>query len=211
MAQTHLQMQTRILREITRSSSNTDALAAVKDALVSAIRFYQGRSFWFLETSGTITVSDTNRAGTLPTDFQSLICLRHNYNSRDYGQGYGFDEVSFNEMQTRWAQNPTANSRFSKWALFGGSVYTDTLANGDQTLKIDYIKGDSSMPSADGDSSVMYEEAQDMIRCRALQMLYRDFLHDSNKATEYDNTCTNIYEPQLTSRSGMRNQYVRMK
>jgi hypothetical protein len=203
------QMKTRLLAEINRSSAAD--ITAVTNALLSAIRYYQGRPFWFLEVSSTLTVTDNTSDVSLPANFQQLVCLRNAYNGTDYGDGYGFDEVTFRELQNVWKQVAPTQRQFSKWALFGTKIYTDSLANGAQTLKIDYIKGDTTLPSGDSDTSVMFEEAQDMIRYRSLIMLYQDYLHDTDSpmVDRYQQEVIR-WENNLTSRSNTRMQTMRI-
>lgn len=200
MAVNYGQMQQRIKNDVNRPSSSNDT--AVKESINTAIRFYNGRRLWFLEEKETLTLLNGDSSVALPDDFQSMLKLKYLYNNFWYSERNGFMETTWESLEDL-AENSTATGRPKWWALFGDRIYFDVMANDDFTIDISYIKGDVTEPSADGDTSVFFDEGQDLIRYKAESFLYSDYLHDSDGAGTSEAKAQQVYN-QLTARQNYK-------
>jgi hypothetical protein len=168
-------LKTRIQREVNRPS--TTYLTDIGEAIVTAIRFYDRRPVWFTEKSSTLTLSSGSATASLPTDFRRLINLQLQVDSRYRDVNNGFKPVEYEVLRRNWL-DPTLSQTPVEYALFADTLYFNCLADQDYTVRIDYNYGDVTYPSADGDTSVWFDEAQDVIRYEATAIFYDDRLHD---------------------------------
>lgn len=166
-------LKTRIKSDVNRPSNALDT--AVEDSIRSAIRFYTGIRFYFLETRANVSLSSGSDTAALPDDFKGVIKLRLLKNSVYYTDGNGFDPVSYDTLLNNYTSSNTPTTP-TQWAIFANALYFNSVADTSYTLDLSYIKGDVSLPSADGDTSVFFDEAQDLIRYKAEEFFYRDKL-----------------------------------
>lgn len=165
-------MKDRISSETNRDS--TEEVAAIGDAIVTAIRFHDRKRFWFTETNTTLTVSAAANTVSLPTDFRALINLRVLVNSQYIGKDGGFLPVSYEQLKND-ETDPTRTGSPEEYSLFGSQIRVTPLADQAYTLDIDYTRGDTTYPSADGDTSIwLGDEGQDLIRNKAKAIFCRD-------------------------------------
>lgn len=177
-------MKTRISSETNRDS--TTEIAAIGDAIVTAIRFYDRKRFWFTETNTTLTLSASANTVSLPSDFRALINLRVLVNGQYIGKDDGFLPVSYEQLKNE-ETNPTRTGSPEEYALFGSLIRVTPLADQAYTLDLDYIRGDASYPSADGDTSLwLGDEGQDIIRNKAKAIFYRDTLGSDDLAAFFE-------------------------
>ncbi len=201
MAVTFGTMKTRIQAETNRPS--TANLTYIGDAIVTAIKFYEAKPIWFTEKKDTVTLSSASNNVSLPSDFKRIINLRLAYSASAYrGKGTGFDPKTMKELEEDWT-DPTLSQTPVEWALFGSKIYVNCLADQSYTLPITYNYGDSTYPSADGDTSVWFEEGADIIRYKAMATFYRDKLHGYDLADKADAKAEELYR-NIVDRSNSR-------
>lgn len=183
MAVTLAQLRTRIRNEINKPSTQYDTF--IDDAIRSAIRFYSGERFWFLEETTTLTLASGNSSTALPTNFGLHRKLRVKVNNIWRTHGKGFDHITFDELKDEFT-DASATGAPTNWATFGAAIYVDKAADSNYEMDIAYIKKDTSLPDADGETSVWFEDGQDLIREKAMEFVYRDRLHAYEKANEHE-------------------------
>ena len=196
----------RVEKDIHKATGTTYQ-SDVKNAIVSAIRFYEQRPVWFTEVVGsdlTLTAASDNVA--LPTNFASLAHLRIVVNSQFRDEDTGFAPVNdLKELRKKTGATQRTMTP-SWWTLHNTKIYVDTLADSEYTLKIDYHKKDTSYPSSSGDTSIWFEEAFDLIRLMAMSIHYGERLHDSENEAKYFAKAEGWFK-NLRARSNVRKSY----
>ena len=181
-ALTFVQMRTLLLARA-KNDSTTFGTAAGEEIL-SAIRYYSGRPFYFLETNSTsLSLSSSASATALPANFQSPIGLRIQVNGTWLGEDDGFKPTTYTELKK--LRRDTSAGQPWHWAIFGSNIEFSKVADATYSLDFDFYKGDSAMPSADSDTSVWFDEPRDMIINRALEFFFDNVLHEGDKAQDY--------------------------
>ncbi len=165
------------------------ALTNIGESIVAAIRFYERKQFWFNETyteSLTLAQGDSSVAlSTLPSPFKKAFLTRVSVNSQWRGNGTGFEHVSFQKLKNEIFTNPSSTGEPEYWAILGNTLYVDKAADQAYTLSMGYVYGDTILPSADGDTSIWFDEARELIKYRAAGLFYQDYLHAEEKAKSY--------------------------
>jgi hypothetical protein len=211
-------LYTRIEREVLKQT-NTIYLTDVKNAIISAIRYYEHKPVWFTEVVGTdLSITSGTDNVSLPANFASMKSLRVWNGSRYLDETSGFEPVTFDELRRIKADNPNKTTTPSFWALWAGKVYVDSTVSTTTTAPIDYYKKDTSYPSGASDTSIWFEEGQDVIRFKAMAIFYRDRRHDENMAAQYDGGPAANFDgglagatfDNLTARSIMRRRIHRL-
>lgn len=183
MAVTITQLQTRILNEANKTSATYGTM--VNDLIVTAIKMYERRRFWFLEKTGTVTLNSAAATVAAPSDFKAMISLMLLRDGYYYGEDQGFTEATFRELRNN-SLNSALTGYPREWALLGNTIYVDRLADQNYTLRVDYIKGDATYPASGSDTSVWFEEGVDLIRVKTLAMFWRDVMHNEERAAALD-------------------------
>jgi len=178
-----LSMKTTIQSMVNRGD---EELNNIGSSVVAAIRFYERKRLWFNETIvENLTLSVSNSSLSLPVNFKKEILGRVTVNGQWRGKGRGFEKTSFEKLKNEIFLDPNATGFPENWAIFGNTIYVDKLADQDYTLGLAYVYGDTSLPSADGDISIWFDEARDLIRYYAAGLYYQDYLHGEEKAQFY--------------------------
>lgn len=183
MVVTLLQLRTRIRTEINKPSTSYEEF--IDDAIRSAILFYGSSRFWFLEDSDVLTLATSGTFIDLPDDFNLPVQLRISVNSRWIGHQTGFKHVTHDELKES-ATDAAATGSPCAWALFGNRVYVDRISDQTYTLDLSYIRKDVTLPEADSDTSIWFDEGRDVIRLKAMEYFYRDRLHAFEIAERYE-------------------------
>lgn len=184
-AATFSEMKQTILNMTKRGSG---ALTDIGNSITSAIRFYERKPLWFNQTyTESLTLSTGSSSLSLPATFKKELMVRVQVSGLWSGESNGFKGKSFQELKANLFTDPTATGRPQYWAILGNTLYIDRIADTDYTIGLHYVYGDSSYPSADGDTSIWFDEARDLIRYYAAGLYYQDYLHAEEKAQTYFN------------------------
>ena len=205
MAVTFGALKTRIQAEVNRPSSAYTS--PIGDAIVTAIKFYEAKPVWFTEKKGTLTLLSAANSVTYPTDLKAITNLRILVGTTYRGKGTGFRPTDIKAMEDEWT-DPTLSQTPAEWALFNSSIYVNCLADQNYTLAITYNYGDSTYPSADGDTSVWFEEGADTIRYKAKAIFYRDRLHAYDLADAADEEAEEFYQNLVTRTNSRDTEYT---
>lgn len=155
-------VQDRIADDLNRTDLGTQIIKAIN----RAISYYAKEPFWFTETSGTFTTSDsaayyTNSSpSAFPTDISRIQYVEINVNGNDY------------EMEPKpieWVQkanvNGTKNQPFA-YAWWQNRFYTYPMANAAYPITVYYNKNYTDMSST-ASSNDFTSFAEDLIEARA--------------------------------------------
>lgn len=208
---TYEQMRSRILQEAYDGTPQDAAVhgAAVNNALDSAIRLLEGKRFWFLETTETLTLLSGDDSLSLPSDFKKHINLRIQVNNHWRGEKSGFSPTTYANL-AEMREISTLPDIPEHWALFGTRIEVDREADANYTLELAYVRGDTSYPSADSDVSVWFEDhSQDLTRYTALSILATDYMHSVDWAAKWSARAEQ-FEAKLTGWHNNRNYKQRL-
>ncbi len=209
-AVTFADLKTRILKEADVESTSGQSLyfEAIGNAIISAIRYYEGTRFWFIENTQNVTILNTQTFIALPTDFKSLIQLRLKVGNCWLTHGSGFEIVSYERLKELFT-NATASGQPQNCAIFKNAVFVDRAVDQNYTIEVTYCRGDTTYPSSDGSTSVWFDDGVELIRYKALEIFYRDKKQDENKAQFYK-AAADDFEDKLKQRSNTRQQRYRL-
>lgn len=209
-AVTFADLKTRILKEADAESTSGQSLyfEAIGNAIISAIRYYEGTRFWFLEKTANITILNTQTLIALPTDFKSLIQLRLRVGNEWLTDRNGFELVSYDRLK-ELATDATATGQPRYCALYSNAVVVDRAVDKNYTIEVTYCRGDVNYPSADGSTSIWFDDGVELIRYKALEIFYRDKKQAEDKAQFYK-VAADDFENKLKQRSNTRQQRYRL-
>lgn len=133
-----------------------DLIPEVKRAILSSIRSYEARRFWFNEGSTTSTTTANSASFGVPTDFLSLDRLELAYN----GAQVRLLEQPFNAIREMNATSvPGVPSHF---AYYGDTFQLAILPNSAYSVTVYHLKVLPTL-SADTDTNAWTTEAQNLI------------------------------------------------
>lgn len=164
-------MQTRIADEIVRS----DLTSQIQYAILDAIKAYEAESFWFNRLyRSTASVSTGEYYIPLPSNVLAIdkIILQVNSSVEDY-------LVPRDARFILEAQTPLYSNQPKEFAVYGDRILFDAQSDAVYPL---YINGTEKFtaPSANGDTSAWFVEAEELIRNRAKANLYLDVIMDAD-------------------------------
>lgn len=163
---TLLDIRNRVKRATERTGS-TSYDTQIDDAIRTALRALRGRKMWFLHTTGDVTLVSGQSSVTLPTDFSLIETARLLVNGRYWTDKDGFDYLPFNTLQERYRNNLQSGTP-KRCAIKDRTLFVDATADTDYTISLSYFAQDATLPSADGDTSLWFDEGEDVVFTRAL-------------------------------------------
>lgn len=176
--QTLSQIRQRIASNLRRNDT-TVYPNVIDDCIRSAITMYQGKPFWFLRKIENITLLQGESSVALPSDYASHPTFRIQVNNYWRANADGFDYYTdYQEFQQKFTDKITDGTP-RNCSVVNGTLYTDKLASDDYPIEVVYFKKDVTLPVADTDISVWFDEGADAIRTQAMAM-YKD------EALEYE-------------------------
>lgn len=149
--------------------------SAIDGYVRTVLRQQRQKRFWFLRRRTTLALSQGGYSVTLPSDFSVPDYANLIYNSRKFGQYTGFKLVDYETMTASIITGVRDTRKPELWALaFDGTLETNTFSQDAATIELLYFCQDITLPSADGDTSVWFDDGYDFIRA-ATQTLYATF------------------------------------
>lgn len=200
----------RIEREVLKQTG-TSYQADVKNAIVTAIRFCEAEPVWFTEKVGSdLTLNASSNNVSLPSDFSRMMDLRIVVSGSVRGKDTGFAPVgNLSELRAKAGATTRADAP-AYWCLVNNKIYVDTTPDDSYTLKIDYNCKDAAYPSSGSDTSIWFDEGQDVIRWHAMGIFYGDRLHDEVNEAKYFARAQAALA-KLTGRSNTRESSYRVE
>lgn len=170
-------VQDRIADDLNRTDLSTQIIKAIN----RSIEHYAKEPFWFTETSGTFTTSDsaayyTDASPTLfPTDISRIQYVEVTVNGNDY-------ELEPWKIEDIQRANVTGNKNQPlAYAWWQKRLYTYPLANGAYPVTVYYNKNYSAM-SVTTSSNDFTTYAEDLIEARARKWLNARVLKNTEEA-----------------------------
>jgi hypothetical protein len=149
--------------------------SAVDGYIRAVLRQNRQKRYWFLRRRTTLTLSQGGYSISLPSGFSAPDFANLIYSSRKYGQGTGFNLMDYSEMTASITTGTRETLQPDRWAIaFDGTLETNTYAPEAATIEFVYFCQDATLPSADGDTSVWFDDGYDFVRAAA-QTLYATF------------------------------------
>lgn len=180
---TYADLKTRIKSELDREDMDAaeDSVDDLTRHILAAVRFYQARRFWFLQkpAKSAVTVASQNYVAR-PTDMAqidriSIPALGYELEKIDIEDLEALDEPSGQEGQpVYWAEGDGATTGAAQLRLW-------PTPNAVYTLKLSGTAAVTAL-SADADSNVWTNEAQDLIAARACRTISKDVFKDFEAA-----------------------------
>jgi len=149
--------------------------SAIDGYIRTVLRQQRQKRYWFLRRRTTLTLSQGGYSVSLPSgfsvpDFADLI-----YNNARYKQNTGFALVDYDNLTTIISNGTRNTRRPSAWAIaFDNTIETDSITDSAATIEFVYFCQDATLPSADGNTSVWFDDGYDFVRA-ATQTLYATF------------------------------------
>ena len=177
---TYLDMQTRIADELDRS----DLTAQIKKAILTSVDFYAGRNFYFSDSSFTFsTVAGQEYYGT--ADNAAIATA----------PGIDFLNGSYNGLRVQLTKRPfgyinqisvlpsTSRAQPRDWAYRAEQIRLYPIPDAVYTMTAFYTPRLTAL-SADADSNVWTNDAEELIRTRAKIDLIRNVIRGSDMVQE---------------------------
>lgn len=190
MADTLGTLTSQILFEIERDS--TTYTLPVQRAILSALNYIEEEAYWLLEKMDTITVLNSQNFTALPADFNQLMDVTYLFGERFYGMAQGFKVVNWPDYLT--FRDIIYDSQPKKASIWGDNFYIYPYADGNIPFQMYYYYTDATRPDIDSATglfppsyvSVWFDrKTVDIVRYKALEIIYRDVLITPELALPY--------------------------
>ena len=157
---------------VTTYDSNID------EAIRSAIRLLQRKRYWFLQTTGTVTLLAGESSVSAPADFamaDKFYLIDGNYRKT---HGSGFDFLEYDRFSAEYRRDATvAVGTPIACALRNTTIHFSHAPSANKSVIVDYYKKDTTLPTADEDISVWFgDEGYDLCRVTAQFIYEKEFL-----------------------------------
>ena len=165
-------MQDRIEDEILDTSLNSNVQNAIQDA----IRHYKANRFWFNEGTTTFSTVSGTEYYNLPTDYLLIDSM-----TSDAGGGtytihpktfQWIDEIALANTSVGWPDY---------YAIYKNQIRLWPVPNGAYTLTVAGVRELDAL-SDDADTNEWMQDGEELIRGRALYLLWSNVKNDENRA-----------------------------
>lgn len=151
----------------------------------AAIRQNQRKRLWFLRTIGTVAVASTDTSVSLPSDLSLIESVDLLTSSSRYTHGRGFDLLEYDRLRQQYFNTATlATERPQACAQVGTTLYLSHTSDAAYTLSVTYFKRDASLPTADTDTSVWFDDGYDAIRSLAQHLFAKEHMATKDSDAE---------------------------
>jgi hypothetical protein len=173
---TFLQMQNNIADYLNRDDLTTQ----IKRSINRAIEFYERKSFWFQETTGSFsTIANQQSYGTadgLPSDIKEIDIVTITLSSTNKPE---LDRESYEDI-IRLDIAATGGQPY-KYAWYQNKIWFYQKPNSIWTINLSYQKNYTAL-SADADTNDWTTEAEDLIEARACWWLNSRIIKNVDEA-----------------------------
>lgn len=168
-------MQDRIASELHRS----DITSRIRIAIQSAIKHYERERWYFNEavTSSSLTTVASQAFYALPADFMKLDSITLTQS----GWKRGLEPMSYIEMDHRDAGNSAAIGIPSFYSIYKNQLRHYPIPDSAYVVTLSYQKRLTTL-SATTDTNEWVDDLEELIRCKAEEILCRYDLKDVQKA-----------------------------
>ena len=192
----YLTMQNRIAREayFVQGAAMSGKQTDIKEAIQSAITFYEPELFWFNEQQATAATVADFEYYAVPVDFIQMYSL--SLLQGDHWET--LEPVSLDEAEQE-LQN-RAPGRPRSYCTFNQQFRLSPMPNAVYNLRLSYLKRLPAL-SGDQDTNAWMVEAEPMVRAKAKAVLFLDVSHDPEQAAIHD-TVSEMWFRKLQKRTG---------
>ena len=176
--------------------NRSDLVNETKRSILSAIRYYEKKRWWFNETATALTTSAGQTYVTFPTNFLILDDLQITLNSADYSLSRRNIDFIREANTTRTQGQPT------DFAIYQNRIELFPIPGSAYSLPIHYIKSLTAL-SADTDTNAWLSVAEDCIVYRATMLMLLGAMGTPEKALPFAQLEAQSYK-QLVSENEQR-------
>lgn len=197
---TYLDMQDRIAREarFAASVAASGLDQEIKDAIQSAIKYYEGELFWFNEQQAVAATVIGQEYYAFPPDYVQMHAIARKRTDTEWDP---LRPKSFDEVEDMNNSGRTSMPRY--YCSYNEQLRVSPIPDAAYSLRLSYAKTLPVM-SADADTGPWMNEAEPLIRARAKSILLADALHDMPNAEAQDRIADMWFE-RLSKRT---RQYI---
>lgn len=195
----YLTMQNRIAREayFVPGAAASGKQIEIREAIQSAIAFYEQELFWFNEQQATSTTAPGFEYYAVPIGFIQMYSL----SLLSGGRWETLEPVSLDEAEQFLRNRPPG--RPTSYCTFNQQFRLSPAPDAAYDLQLLFVKKLPAL-SADSDTNAWLTEAEPLIRSKAKAALFLDVSHDPEQAAMQD-TVSNMWLFRMQRRTG---QYV---
>jgi hypothetical protein len=198
------ELRERIKREIAREDTNINTV--VDEAIRTAIRYWEYTRAWFNVARSTITLAANSDNVSLPSDYKYPIDVRLLSGGVYLGENNGFTPLTWEEFEEESTDsNVTGQPGF--WSSLGNTLYAYPTPTSAYTIRLSYVQGDATSPEADGDSSVWFDEGQDVIRNHAIGELYSSAFGEPELGASYKLLAQEYFDSVMSATANRNTRY----
>lgn len=190
-------MQNRIAREVYYlPTANTSGKASeIRDAIQSAINFFEPELFWFNEQQATSATASGVEYYVSPDDYVQMYALSI---ARTDSMWETLEPLSLDQIEER--NSSSRQGRPTAYCSFNEQFRLSPIPDNVYDLRLSYMK---KLPEVfnDSDTNAWLTEAEEMIRAKAKAILYLDVGHDIEQASAQD-AVASMWFRNLQKRTG---------
>lgn len=197
---TYLAMQDRIAREarFAASAAASGLVSEIKDAIQTALKYYEAELFWFNEQQATTSTVAGQEYYAFPPDYVQMHAIARKRTDTEWDP---LRPLSFDEMEDL---NNSGHQRVPRfYCTYNEQLRLGNIPDGAYQLRLSYAR-QIPLVAADSDTNAWMTDAEPLIRARAKSILFADVVHDLAKAQTFD-TVADLFFIKLQNRT---RQYI---
>lgn len=174
-------MKSRIADELARS----DLTSQIAAAITSAIAFYEGRRFWWNETTANLTTS-ASQEWYSSADFADMPYIAEFDSVRLTVSGRPYPLIRRTYEEIEWLSAGTAtNGDPTDYVYYAQQLRLYPVPNQARVLSLSYVKKLTAL-SSDSDTNAWTTEAEELIRTHAKVDLLENIIRSADAFQEAD-------------------------
>ena len=180
--------------------TGADYDSRIKGAVRSALRQLRKKRYFFLQTTGTVTLLTGQSSVALPTDFGTHHGFSFVTGGQRYHDGAGLDFLTYDRLQSEYMTISPMNTGVPRaCAIWGTTLYFSDIAAADYTIDCVYYKQDAALPMADGDTSAWFDDGYDLVKAMA-QVIFKGSTPEF-EVTQMDTQLVTMYSGELDAQN----------
>jgi hypothetical protein len=176
--------------------NRTDLTAQASDAVSMAIRQYDSRGWWFMESTYTFSTVAATAIYTLPTDHRKIDYVKVR---QPGGLWQDLQRASFSAVQAM-LEDSASTGYPDYYAVYGEELYMATAPNVDYEAKL-YYRAKLDDLSAAG-SNAWTTDCADLIRACAAKTVALRKMHDAELSAYFANIEREEYQRLMAEHDG---------
>jgi len=194
-----------LINEVGDDIQRTDLTAQCSAAVVTAIRHYDHKRWWFAEGSATFTTTSNTSIYTLPTDYRATDYIECRWPGDNYQRLRPRD---FPHVKRMLEGSPVVTGYPEVYAIRDEKLWLAYQPNGAYQVRHYYRRTLADLTGAA--SNAWTTDCRDLIRAHAAKQVALRTLHDGELATMFELIRGNE-ERALISENQMRTSHGKIK